>query len=225
MKMKTRTRKTARHYACAAMVIAMPVALSGCLPQNVVLQPAGGVTIAGAGFLGLAYVVTAADPSTGPRVTFQNDSEITVQVRYWVGRIDITAPGGVADIRTRSEYALIVEPGEQVTRRLGSRVGWSTSSSDLVVWARLDPGEGVILPEFETTKLWEGSDQPQWFEIARPLPFVWRVVGSAENLSAMRLGEGELVPLPRDQWIDDNAGEFPVRHASQVSSQGVQSAG
>lgn len=225
MHTKTRTFSPIRRKTLAAALLALPLALTGCLPQNVVLQPAGAATIAGVGFLGLAYVVTAADPSTGPRVTFHNDADVPVQVRYWIGRIDVTAPGGVSDIRTKRQYAIVVEPGEQIITRVGSRVGWTTSGSDMVVWARLDSGADVVLPPHEIEKLWEGSDQPQWFQISRPLPFVWQALGSADDLQATRLGEGDLSPLPQELWIDDNAGEHPVRHASQVAPKGDQDAG
>lgn len=194
----------------ALLLTSSALPLAGCLPAEVVYIPVsyGAITTVAAG-LG-AVGILAADPATGPRAIFRNDADVPVQIRYWVGRMDVTAPNGVADLRSPDDHAAIVEPGETHTVRVGDRPGYNSAGADVVVWVRLDPADQVILPEGEVELLWEGSDEPQWFEITRPRPFAWRVVGTAGDLRAERLGEGALAPLPTELWIPGNLGELPV---------------
>lgn len=194
---------------------------TGCFGGEQTFMAAAGVGLGtGAATVGAMGIIMVADKAiTGPRVVFHNNTEIPVQVRYWVGRMDITAPNGVAELRSDPGFARVVEPGRSFKVHLGKRAGWVTSNADAVVWVRLDPGHETLVPEGERAALWQGSDQPQWFELTRPLPFVWRAVGDAADLRAERLGEGGLEPLPKELWISsahrDGHTDDPQRIAMQ----------
>lgn len=144
---------------------------------------------------GIYYASTAM--SHGPRAQFVNDSAVPMNVRYWVGRRDITAPGGVADIRTDEEMAFTAQPGDHFITQLG-RPFWPTSNADAVVWVRLDVGE-------------HGAVEPIWFELEQPGPYTVRASGDLPaNLVFERAGDAAISPLPRDRWIASNNGPFPV---------------
>ncbi len=132
----------------------------------------------------------------GPRATFVNESTLTLTVRYWSGRRDSTAPGGVADIRTDDAMAFTAKPGEFFITQTG-RPWWPTSMTDAVVRARIDI---------------EGSNrEPIWLELEQPGPFKIAAVGCCEeSLEFRRFGGGPISAVPRDQWIDGNNGPFPV---------------
>jgi hypothetical protein len=141
---------------------------------------------------------TAGIPS-GPRVSFRNESAVEMRVRYWVGKRDTTAPGGVADIRTRDDMAIHVKPGDLWVTQAG-RPFWPTGMKDAVVWARID-----------TTDEHGEARQPIWLHLEQPQPYRWSATGCCvESLAFHRHGGGGITPVPRDQWIDANDGPFPV---------------
>lgn len=172
---------------CAA---ALP--LSGCdLTQTTV--PVRGAIIGTT----LAYVANTIP--AGPRVTFVNESALTLHVRYWSGRRDTTAPAGVADIRTGDDMAFRALPGDFFITQAG-RAWWPTSMSDAVIRARIE----IESPEGE-------HHAPIWIELEQPRPFKFTATGdSVETLEFRRYGGGAIVPVPRDQWIDGHNGPFPV---------------
>ncbi|MBL8744994.1 MAG: hypothetical protein JNK58_01415 [Phycisphaerae bacterium] len=135
----------------------------------------------------------------GPRVTFVNDSAMTISIRYWSGRRDTTAPRGVADLRTDEEMSLRALPGEFFITQAG-RSWWPTSMSDGVVYARIE------------VEALDGLKRgPIWLELEQPQPFTFSATGdSPESLEFKRFGGGAIVPLARDRWIDGNNGPFPV---------------
>lgn len=170
---------------------ALSASLAGCTSAHLIVPAAG----AGLG-LGLDYACSMIP--AGPRVTFINDSSVPMRLRYWVGRRDTTAPGGVADIRTGEDMAFTASPGEFFITQCG-RSWWVTSMTDAIIRVRID-----LLPD-------DGAHQPIWLQLDQPQPYKWRAVGeSAEALAFERFGGGGLSPLPRDMWIDGNNGPFPV---------------
>lgn len=149
-----------------------------------------------------------ASPGGGPKVTFRNDADVPVSIRYWVGRLDIRAPGGVADIRTDKRYAFTADPGQTVTVDVG-RATWSTAHADAVIRARAQVGAA------------EEALPPQWFELTRPHPYSWRAVGGLAVITFQRVGVesgapgaarggGRLVELPRELWIESERFGFPA---------------
>ena len=167
-------------------------ALIGCKAAPILMPPAGVVP----------YYVAASQPQ-GPRVQFVNDSLLPMNVRYWVGRRDVSAAGGVADLRTDEHMSFIAEPGDHFITQVG-RPFHPTSNIDAVVWVRVDPRliDGTSLP-------------PAWFELSQPAPYTLQVVGEGrETLAFRRVGPGELSPLAPDLWIEGNNGPFPV-HAGK----------
>lgn len=139
----------------------------------------------------------AASQKQGPRVTFVNDSAVALKVRYWVGRRDTTAPGGVADIRTDDHLAFTASPGEFAITQVG-RPWLLTSMADSVVRVRIEPADE--------------SRGPVWMNLQQPGPFKFNATGdSFDTLAFNRFGGGDLSPLPREEWFDGNNGPFPVR--------------
>jgi hypothetical protein len=133
----------------------------------------------------------------GPRVTFVNDSQMPLSVRYWVGRRDVSVPGAIADLRTDEHMTFTALPGDQFITQVG-RGWWPTSNVDAVVWVRVDAGD----PAAPTTS---------WFELEQPAPYVLQATGTGPaDLAFHRPGSAGLVALPRDRWIGDHNGPFPV---------------
>ncbi len=181
-----------RSAAIAAGAIVAAVLLGGChLSYHVV--PVAGSAVG----VGVSYATTSL--AHGPRVTFVNDSSLTISVRYWSGRRDTTAPRGVADIRTGEDMNITAQPGEFAITQVG-RPWWPTSMSDGVVYACVEAEAA------------DGSRRgPMWIELEQPGPFKFSVVGdSVDGLELKRFGGGAIVALPRDQWMAGNNGPFPV---------------
>lgn len=145
----------------------------------------------------------------GPMLIFQNETTHEVSVRYWIGRVDVTAPGGVADVRTAKSLAFNLEPGKQAVKQTG-RNPWPTGTHDAVV--RLEARE----------KLADGTmGESVWWEFTRPAPYTIRVREDSEGkLVWERLGNGQLVEVPPDLRPIGRNGEFPVyaADAAQVTS-------
>lgn len=173
--------------ACAA---AMP--LGGCYLTQTTVPVWGSI-------IGTSVGYAANKVPAGPRVTFVNESSLTLNVRYWSGRRDTTAPAGVADIRTGDDMAFRALPGDFFITQAG-RAWWPTSMSDAIIRAQI---------EIEST---DGERRgPIWIELEQPQPYKFTATGdSIETLEFRRYGGGAIVPVPRDQWIDGHNGPFPV---------------
>lgn len=178
---KTRSVALVLAGCCAGLV------LSGCKASVPIIGATVGPTI---------YYTATAFPQ-GPQVQFVNDSSIPVAVRYWVGRRDVTVAGGVADIRTGDDMTFVAEPGDHFITGLG-RSFWPTGNTDGVVWMRVDAGAA-------------GALDPVWLQLEHPAPYTVRVTGeSPSTLVFTRDGEAGMTPLPRDRWIMQHNGPFPV---------------
>lgn len=176
-----------KKYTPALLTLAV-AALPGCTAS---------VPIIGA-TAGPALYYTSTGMSHGPRAQFVNDSSMPMNIRYWVGRRDITAQGGVADIRTGDDLAFTAQPGDHFITQLGREFS-TVSNADSVVWVRVDVGE-------------PGAIDPIWFQLEQPAPYTVRATGdSPSQLVFERAGEAQITPLPRDRWIASNNGPFPVR--------------
>jgi hypothetical protein len=172
----------------AAGLFALAAAtMSGCTISVPVIGATAGPAL---------YYTSTAFPQ-GPRAQFVNDSLIPMNVRYWVGRRDISAQGGVADIRTGDDLAFTAEPGDLFITQLGREFS-PVSNADSVVWVRVDVGE-------------PGAVEPIWFQLEHPAPYTLRATGdSVADLVFERAGEAGITPLPRDRWIASNNGPFPA---------------
>lgn len=137
----------------------------------------------------------------GPKVTFQNASSRTLEVRYWVGQRDPnTTPGG-ANVMT--PVAFRIEPGQQRMHDVG-RANWPTANLDAVVRVQIH-----VVEDGERA---EGVDA-WWFEFERPAPYSIRAVNASrtrQNLDFETWGEGNLFIVPPDQWIPGHNGFYPV---------------
>lgn len=174
------------------LMVFAPAVLSGCVTAPF-LAPVVPEAVA-------AYYLTASQPQ-GPRSQFVNESEVRLQVRYWVGRRDITAPRGVADVRTDEEFSFTAGPGEHFIVQLG-RHFWTVSNADAVVTVEVRPLDSEGLPK-----------GPVWFRLEQPGPYIVAARGeSVDDLSFHRFGGGSISPLPAEEWFDGNNGPFPVRH-------------
>lgn len=137
----------------------------------------------------------------GPKVTFQNASSKTLEVRYWVGKRDVNNTPGGDDVMT--PVAFRIEPGEQRMHDVG-RANWPTGNLDAVVRVQVN-----LVEDGERAA---GVD-PWWFEFERPAPYSIRAVNASQtrrNLDFETWGEGNLFIVPTDQWIPDHHGLYPV---------------
>lgn len=173
--------------ATIGLALLFPAICAGCKAVGFIAPIAG---------VSATYVATSI--SHGPRVQFMNDSAVPLRVRYWVGRRDIMAPGGVADIRTDEGLYLDVRPGDFFITQLG-RPFWPTGNSDAVVWARIDTATAQGEPR-----------DPVWLDLVAPGPYVWRATGQDIDSLVFERDTGTIKPLPPSRWIDGNNGEHPV---------------
>lgn len=138
----------------------------------------------------------------GPKVTFQNASSKTLEVRYWVGKRDVNKTPGGAEVMTPAAFR--IEPGEQRMHDVG-RANWPTANADAVVRVQ------VKLVDEDGDRA-EGVD-PWWFEFERPSPYSIRAVNASrtrENVDFETWGEGNLFIVPPAQWIPGHHGLYPV---------------
>lgn len=171
-------------------------------------------------------VVAAFMQKHGPMVIVQNDTGAPVEVRYWVGKMDISAPNGVADLRTRDDLLVSVPPGESAMSQLG-RSGWVTGNSDAVVRVRFT--HGLTVPPSEGAEpAGDGSDVfpapagemvSTWFELKGPFPAVVRASNADYGTVvfervAMPMQDRTKVPeltlLPPELWVAEANGQHPV---------------
>lgn len=170
--------------------------VTGCHTEHLGV-PGPGIVSA----VALDYAATALPH--GPRVTFVNESNLTISIRYWSGRRDTSAPRGVADLRTSEHQNIRATPGDFFITQMG-RSWWPTSMSDAVIYARLD-----------ATDANGGTRGPIWIELEQPQPYKFAAKGdSLESLELRRFGGGAISPMPRDLWIDGNNGPLPVYETS-----------
>lgn len=209
-------RARLRRLLLAGALVITGASGSGCFTQAAVSDTTplyqGGLaaSIFTAGAMGVGIGIIALDPhQSGPRVEFRNEAEVPVQVRYWVGKADGMSARGVREMRTRSDWAFVAQPGETVVVRIG-RKSWNTSNADAVVWVRVDQGAGMTPPEGERTAWWTGSDDPSWYEATGTLPLVWSVSGDEQGVFPEQAGFESFISLPEELWIPGNNGDYPV---------------
>ncbi len=108
---------------------------------------------------GIAVGTAASCFVDGPRLSFHNDTDRPLQVRWWVGRVDVTAPEGMTDLRTARHMLLTVQPGT-TERCFPDRRPWPTGQTDAVVWAQVtEPG------------CCDQASRTWWLDLARPAPY------------------------------------------------------
>lgn len=188
-----------RHRAIAlATTIALAGALVGC--QN----PSPGLVLSGIGHnaaapgpLAAAGMTFIANNDHGPTVSFRNESGVPIAVRYWVGRIDQTAPTGVTDWRTPISPVAIA-PGDKAFNSVGM-AGWVTRAAD-----------GVVRAEVHV----EGRDMPVWFELGGPAPYQVRAVGEDALAIAFEpvREESSIASVPVRERFAGNFGRYPVEN-------------
>ena len=181
----------------------------------------GGVASPAAVVLGSPVIFYASAAGRhGPSAIFNNESDTRLTVRYWVGRIDCRAPGGVTDWRSPEWFE--IEPGRKVRTELG-RNFWITANSDAVVRVRVAP----VVASADGTP---GEVDPalvQWYEFDRTPPYYWKAVGTRDALTLERFGDGggTMTPVPASEWFDVND-DLPVIPGEGVAlGGGVFSAG
>ncbi|HVZ93037.1 MAG TPA: hypothetical protein VG797_00860 [Phycisphaerales bacterium] len=152
----------------------------------------------------------------GPSVRFENQSSVALGVRYWVGRMDISVPGGIADLRTRDDLVMAIPAKDTTTTQCG-RTAWVTANSDAVVrvciWeipaetCGAEPAPVSMPPA--GARIW-------WYELERPLPFT--IVAKDDENGERVIESGSactLRPMQPDEWIDGINGELPVMTAGR----------
>jgi hypothetical protein len=181
-------------------------ALVGCFsvsPFPVTGAAIGGTTLG---------VLAANAPLGGPLVVFENTSDHPIALRLWVGKVNVSTPLGIDDIRTRDSLAIIIGPGQREGIAAG-RPGWSTGNDDGVVWI-----EARALPTPAPRNAGTGDDvepaleaspsERAWYELERPGPYEVMLVLNDRN--EVLLDGVEHRPLPPGLWIDGRNGELPV---------------
>lgn len=148
----------------------------------------------------------------GPSATFHNTSESRLAVRYWVGRTDYRAPGGVAD--WRSPAAFEIEPGDKQRVQLG-RKGWFTANSDAVVRVQVSAVAPADMPAEEAVLLESG---PHWYQFEKPAPYFMKAVGPRDAVTFESYGEGGIVPVDRSEWFERANDDHPVRNVAQLGA-------
>lgn len=205
---KTQPRSMPR--VAAAAIVALSIgALSGCEIQSFTSQAfiVDGA-VAGVPGVGVASAmggaaVTAPYKTDGPRLFFENNSSRPLEVRWWVGRIDVREPTGVADLRTAPHLAFIANPGDTVMRR-SERQPWPTGTVDAIVRAEVrDPNDP--------------NAQPVWLELPQPGPFKLRAKDNESVLAFDRPKpkNAEVVTIPADEAPIGHNGPFPVYASSR----------
>lgn len=194
--------------ACRAGVLAALAALSllaGCEEASTVTR--GYIDNWGAGMtpIGAAAGIRKIYDSDGPRMTLDNQSSKTLEVRWWVARVDAGEPEGFTDLRTGQHLGFISQPGKKVARHT-ERKPWPTGTVDAVV--RVEVRER--LADGTTT-------EPTWMELPRPGPYLLRAREIDGVLSFDRPRDNrEVVVLPNDLMPIGRNGEFPV-YSERVS--------
>lgn len=148
----------------------------------------------------------------GPTASFHNESESRLAVRFWVGKTDYRAPGGVADWRSPAAFEL--DPGETERVQLG-RKGWFTANSDAVVRVQVSSVAPSDAAPDQIVLLESG---PYWYEFEKPAPYSMKAVGPREALVFESCGEGELKPVDRSEWFERCNDDFPARNVAQLGA-------
>ncbi|MEM8834235.1 MAG: hypothetical protein AAGD00_00310 [Planctomycetota bacterium] len=188
-----------RHATLAiATTVALAAAMGGCQnPQPAMLTSFLGHELIAPGPLAATGMFIIANSDYGPTVSFRNESDVPIEVRYWIGRIDQTAPTGVTDWRTPLSPVAIA-PGEKAFNSVGIS-GWVTRAAD-----------GVVRAEVRV----EGRDMPVWFELGGPPPYQVRALGE----DALRIAfepvreESSLASVPVRERFAGNYGRYPVEN-------------
>ncbi len=152
-----------------------------------------------------ATAIIALYTTDGPRVAFDNQTSKTMEVRWWIGRVDMTDPAGFSDLRTGQHLGAVVPAGKKIARHTG-RQPWPTGTVDAVV--RLEVRE----------RLADGTlGEVKWLELPRPGSYLLRAkeVDGAVVFDRPR-GHGEVVALPLEGMPTGRNGDFPV-YADRVS--------
>ncbi|MFM9958888.1 MAG: hypothetical protein ACKVZJ_12525 [Phycisphaerales bacterium] len=193
----TRSNRIARVLAVAVM--ALTATLTGCEEASTVSR--GFIDNGGPQAIGLAPVVAIRKTydTDGPRVAFDNQSSKTLEVRWWIARVDAGEPEGFTDLRTGQHLGFISNPGKKVARHT-ERKPWPTGTVDAVV--RVEVRE----------RLTDGTtSEPTWMELPRPGPYLLRVREIDGQLAFDRpRDDREVVVLPNDLMPVGRNGEFPV---------------
>ena len=206
--MKTRTIITTAALACT-LLTAGACSTGTALGLGVSGGLLAGAGVAGAG-TGGAVAMTAKHAHFAPRVTIRNQSTDDAALRMWVGKIDITEPMGVTDIRTDTDLAVVIEPGSCAVRRPDKR-GWSTARRDAIVWVNLALARPAVEgPNRKTAP----STETVWIAFERPGPFELVIIDTDNGQAIDTDRTSPFTDLPTDRRIVGRLGEHPVWDAS-----------
>lgn len=191
--------------------------LGGCYASTLIASPA--LPTAGIFFAPLATpagAIPAAYASVmtkhGPHATFENTSDTRLSVRYWVGKPDFRAVGGIAD--WRSPVTFEIDPGEKKRVQLG-RKGWFTANSDAIVRVQVS---AVVPPDTAPDQVVLLENGPFWYEFERPAPYFMKATGQREALAFESYGQGGIKPVDRSEWFDRANDDFPARNVAQLGA-------
>ncbi|MBL0927443.1 MAG: hypothetical protein IBJ11_07305 [Phycisphaerales bacterium] len=188
---------TTRANLALLTLAASTATLAGCGWPPAAMSPSGFATLPA--MAGMAYGVASA--KHGPSVSFENDSETNLRVRYWVGRVDVRAPSGVTDIRTDDDMVAELGPRLKARTNVG-RSWWLTGLSDSIVRVRVDDMNNP-------------GSEPIWFEFKQGGPMFVRATGQPGSLAIEPLMGTLIEPVPRSLWIPSANGPFPDYRVSQ----------
>lgn len=186
-------------------LVAAATGLAGCEGAAIVTQGFAG-SLGPVGLVGGAAVATTAEQAAdGPRLTFENATGTPLEVRWWVGRVDVREPSGVADLRTAQHLGFTAHPRYTVRKRC-ERQPWPTGTVDAVVRAEIRE----VTNDGSTGGSW-------WLELPRPGPYYLRAqsIDGAVVFDRPR-DNREVVAMPEEQCPIGRNGPFPV-YAERVS--------
>lgn len=123
--------------------------------------------------------------STGPTVGVQNETDIALRVRFWVGERKEQGSGP----KMRNEQELTVVPRGNVRYQLGLTSGFS-NTRDSFVRVEVEP----VAASF-------ADKDKYWFELNPPPPYTLRVKQKGKELVFERQTGATMTPVPRSLWV------------------------
>ncbi|MBX3359702.1 MAG: hypothetical protein KF745_14880 [Phycisphaeraceae bacterium] len=119
-----------------------------------------------------------------PSVSISNESDAMLGARIWVGQRGTNETGS-----RRSARVVEIKPGSTKQFWVSETAGFVSAAESYVqaeVW--------TIDASFEPSVFY-------WYEILPPAPYSITITGTRDSLEASRNGDGRVIPVPREMWI------------------------